>query len=372
MLRQGLMAQRIYQDLVTDHGFPAKYWSVRRFVQRLSGPELPVRRMEVEPGQEAQVDFGTGAPIIMPGQTARGAPKRRKTNVFRIVLSHSRKGYSEATYTQTAEDFIRCLENAFTHFGGVPRTLVIDNLKAAVKNPDWFDPELNPKLQSFCQHYGTVVLPTRPRTPEHKGKVESGVKYVKNNALKRREFHSVEKENEHLANWESNIADKRIHGTTRLQVGKVFQEVEKSALLPLPLERFPFFHEAQRKVNRDGHIEVARAYYSVPPEYLGNTVWARWDMRVVRVFNHRWEQIAMHVRREAGRYSTLGEHIHPRKISGLERGAEYLLDKVRRIGRQSHQWAQAMVSARGIEGTRVLMGLISLTKKHDTKALEKA
>jgi len=104
------------------------------------------------------------------------------------VLSHSRKAYSEATFTQTAEDFIRCLENAFAHFGGVPQTLVVDNLKAAVAHPDWFDPELNPKLQSFAQHYNTVILPTKPYTPRHKGKVESGVKYVKNNALKARTF----------------------------------------------------------------------------------------------------------------------------------------------------------------------------------------
>ena len=75
-------------------------------------------------------------------------------------------------------------------------------------------------------------------------------------------------------------------------------------------------------VGRDGHVEVAKAYYSVPPEYLGRTVWARWDARLVRVFNHRWEQIAVHVRHERGRFSTHGQHLHPHKISGLERGAE--------------------------------------------------
>jgi hypothetical protein len=135
------------------------------------------------------VDFGAGAPII----TSEGT--RRKTNVFRIVLSHSRKAYSEATFTQTTEDFCRSLENAFAHFGGVPKTLVIDNLKAAVAHPDWFGPELTPKAQSFCRHYGTVILPTKPYMSRHKGKAESGVKYVKNNALKARTFTSLEEEN---------------------------------------------------------------------------------------------------------------------------------------------------------------------------------
>jgi hypothetical protein len=175
-----------------------------------------------------------------------------------------------------------------------------------------------------------------------------------------------------LLDWEASIADTRIHGTLKRQVGKLFREVERLALLPLPQERFPFFHEAQRKVSRDGHIEVAKAYYSVPPEYLGREVWARWDARLVRVFNSRFQQVAMHVRHEPGRFSTLDDHVSPRKINSLERGVEYLLNKVRYIGPQSHQWAQAMLHARGIEGTRVLQGLLSLTKKHASTVLEKA
>ena len=213
--------------------------------------------------------------------------KRRKTHVLRVVLSHSRKGYSEACYRQTAEDFLRVLENAFWHFGGVPKTLVVDNLKAAVLRADWFDPELNPKLQSFAEHYGTVILPTRPRTPRHKGKVERGVAYVQDNGLKGAVFSSLEEQNRHLLGWEAAVADTRIHGTTKQQVGKVFVEVERAALLPLPAERLPFFHEAQRIVSRDGHIEVAKAYYSVRPEYLGRTVWVRWDARLVRIFNQQ-------------------------------------------------------------------------------------
>jgi transposase len=127
---------------------------VKRFVRRMGqGRTLPMRRMECAAREEAQVDFGTGAPVIGPDG------KRRKTHVFRVVLSHSRKAYSEATYRQTREDFIRCLENALWQFGGCPKVLVIDNLRAAVKHPDWFDPELVPKLQSFCQHYGVVILP---------------------------------------------------------------------------------------------------------------------------------------------------------------------------------------------------------------------
>jgi transposase len=83
-------------------------------------------------------------------------------------LSHSRKGYSEAVWRQTTESFIRCLENAFRHYGGVTVSVVIDNLKAGVIQADWFDPELNPKLEEFARHYGTVILPTKPAMPRHK------------------------------------------------------------------------------------------------------------------------------------------------------------------------------------------------------------
>ena len=156
--------------------------------------------MESAAGEEAQIDFGTGAWIELPDG------KRRRTHVFRIALSYSRKGYCEAVYRQTTEDFIRCIENAFWHFAGVPKILVIDNLKAGVIQPDWYDPELNPKLQSFCEHYGCVILPTKPRTPRHKGKIESGVNYVQENGLKGHSFTSVEKENDHLLDWETTVS----------------------------------------------------------------------------------------------------------------------------------------------------------------------
>jgi len=366
-LATGLTAQRIFQDLVREHGFSGRYHSVRRFVRRLdNGRPLPFRRMECAPGDEVQVDFGTGAPIVQPDG------KRRRTHVFRMVLSHSRKGYSESVYRQTTDEFIRCLENAFHHFGGLPKAIVLDNLKAGVETPDWYDPKLNPKLRAFADHYGLAVLPTRPGTPRHKGKIESGIGYVKGNALKGLVFASLEEENRHLLDWETTVADVRLHGTIRQQVGKFFVEVERPALRPLPLERFAFFHEGQRMVHRDGHVEVAKAYYSVPPEYLARRVWVRWDGRVVRIFNDRLEPIATHVQHEPGRFSTHSRHIASEKISGVERGAAWLLAQARRIGPQAARWSEAVVQARGIEGVRVLQGLLALAGKHRSASLEKA
>jgi transposase len=360
----GLSAKRIHQDLVEEENFTAGYVSVRRFVRQLrQGRPLPFRRLETAPGEEAQVDFGTGAPVIQ----ADG--RRKRPWLFRIVLSHSRKAYSEAVYRQTTDAFIRCLENAFWHFGGVPKTLVIDNLRAAVKKADWFEPDLNPKVDSFCDHYGTVILPTKVRTPRHKGKVEKGVDYAQENALKGRVFGSLDEENRHLLDWETSVADTRIHGTTRRQVGKVFHEVERGCLQTLPLERFPAFCESQRVVHRDGHVEVDKSYYSVPPEYLGRHVWVRWDGRLVRVFNRRMEQIALHAKQEPGRFSTRSEHIPGEKISGVERGATWWLARAALIGEEAGEWAAEMIQRRGVQGVRVLMGLVCLAEKHPPTAI---
>lgn len=365
-LSLGLNAQRIYQDLVSDHGYQGSYQSVKRLARQLrQAHPIPFVRMEVAPGAEAQVDFGQGAWVTVEG-------KRRRPHFFRVILSHSRKGYSEVVWRQTTESFIRALENAFRHFGGVPKTLVIDNLRAAVTRADWYDPELNSKVEEFCRHYGTVVMPTRPAMPRHKGKVESGINYGQENALKGRAFESLSAQNLFLLDWESNVADKRIHGTTRQQVGKVFLEAERAQLLPLPASLFPVFEEAPRTVHRDGYVELQRAYYSVPPEYVGRQVWVRWESRLVRVFNQRREVIALHARAEPGQFTTDPNHLHSPYRRVIQQSLEYLLDRARLIGAHTGSWAEAMVQQRGPLGTRVLHGLLALAQKHPVKTLEAA
>jgi transposase len=361
----GLSAKRIHQDLVAEHGFSGSYESVKRCVRSLAREfELPHRRMECAAGEEMQVDFGQGAWIEEDG-------KRRRPHLFRAVLSHSRKGYSEVVWRQDTETFVRCCENAYRHFGGVARTTVVDNLKAAVLDVDWFDPTLNPKMADFARHYGTTVLPTQPARPEHKGKIEAGIKYVQNNALKARCFGSLAEQNLFLADWERRVADTRIHGTVRQQVGALFA-IERPALSPLPDSLFPSFTEARRKVHRDGHVEFDKAYYSVPPEYLGREVWVRGESRIVRILNHRLETVAAHARAEPGRFATADAHIHAHKRSGVERGAQYWLERCRLIGPSTAAWADGFFAHRGLYGLRALQGLVSLAKEHPVATIEQA
>ncbi len=366
-LERGLSAQRLYQDLITEYRFAGGYDAVKRFVRELRDTTpLPFRRMEVAPGEEVQVDFGQGAWVVQSDGT------RFRPHLLRLVLSASRKGYTEVFRRQTTESFIRGLENGFRAFGGVPITAVIDNLKAAVSRVDWYDPELTPKVREFAEHYGTTILPTRPAMPRHKGKVEAGVKYAQENGLRGRKFTSLTEQNAFLLEWERTVADTRIHGTTRKQVATLFTEVEQPALRPLPSSLFPVFEEGQRTVHRDGHVEVQRAYYSVPPEYLGHELWVRWEARLVRIFDGRMKLIALHTRHDPGQFSTDPAHIHTHKRRIIERGADWLLTRASHVGQATGTWARTMYAQRGVAGIRVLQGLLAMIDKHPPGHVERA
>lgn len=364
-LEAGLTAQRIWQDLVGEKGYSGSYQSIQRLAHRLKETDPKrVWRMECLPGEEAQVDFGSGYWLVEHG-------RKRKTHVFRITLSFSRKSYSETVLRQDTETFLRCLENAFRYFGGVPATLNLDNLKAAVLSADWYDPELNPKLLEFARHYGVAIIPTRPYSPEHKGKIESAIKYVKNNALRGRTFSSLAALNEFLRRWEANVADLRIHGTTRQQVARRFAEQEKASLKELPDSLFPCYREGQRQVHRDSFIEVDRSYYHVPCEYIGREVWVRYDGRMVRVFNQRMELVASHVHLPAGTFSAvLGAQGRP--CVTMEESQSYWSDRAARMGTHVRAWAEAIFELRGPIGLRVVQGLVALSRKHPSRDIDQA
>jgi hypothetical protein len=340
---------------------------VKRYLTslRATTPEL-IHRVESRPGEEMQVDFGLGAPVLEPGG------KHRRAWVFRAVLSYSRKGYSESVLHQDTETFLRVIENALRHFGGVPLILNLDNLKAAVLQAHWHDPQLNPKLQAFCAHYQLNILPCRPRTPQHKGKVERGIAYVKSNALQGLKFTSLSAQNLHLSDWEKTVADTRLHGTTRAQVQQAFA-LEKPHLQPLPNSLFACYEESLRRVARDSTVQVKKAYYQVPLEYIGQDVWVHLELRSVRIMNRRHELIASHLPLEPGCFSRVQGvgGFDPNGI-GAHAAAQQWILLASRSSPHAAAWAAAVWQHRGIEGVRSLMALAGLRRNHSHQALEAA
>lgn len=197
--------------------------------------------------------------------------------------------------------------------------------------------------------YSPPLRPALPRRPEHKGKKERGIGYLKSNALRGRTFPGLNAENEFLRHWEKTVADVRLHGTTRQQVAARFAH-EQPSLLPLPPDLFPCFQEGQRTVHRDSYVEVDKAYYSVPPESLGQNVWGRWDRREVRIFNCRWEQIKLHAHLSPGQFDQalgLGGGHGP-----LERQLDYWLKRAQELGGPCGQWSHDVLQRKGPSGLR--------------------
>ncbi|MEW5911375.1 MAG: IS21 family transposase [Thermodesulfobacteriota bacterium] len=364
-LKQGLDAKRIHQDLCREHGFAGGYDSVKRFVRRMrrSAPEV-YARMEVMPGQEAQVDFGNGAPTLHPV-----SGRYRRPYFFKMTLSCSRHSYEEVVWRQDLQSFIRCHENAFRFFGGVPEVVRLDNLKAGVTRACFFDPEINKQYMALANHYGFVPLPIRPYTSRHDGKVERGVGYTKR-ALKGRRFDSLEEQNRFLRDWNRTVARLRIHGTTKQQVWSRFLELEKPALLPLPAEPFAFFNIGTRKVHQDGHIELERTYYSVPHQYVGRQVEVRWDQKLVRILVDD-QVVAVHRKSDdQGVFHTRREHLPAHKSYSQEAYQAKLLAKAELLGPGVLAFAQGALETRGLLALRLIQGVLGLCRKHPKERVD--
>jgi transposase len=296
-LSRGRNATAIYQDLVVVHAFTRSYESVKRFVRKLRGAHAPEARVVIEtaPGEEAQVDYGTG-PMVRDPATG----KYRRTRLFVLTLGYSRKAVRLLVFRSSSQTWAELHERAFRRLGGVTRVVVLDDLGEGVLTPDIYDPAINPLYRDVLKHYSTVALPCRVADPDRKGKVERSVGHAKNTALKGLRFESLEEAQAHLDHWEERWADTRIHGTTKRQVAAMFVE-EKPALQPLPIEPFRYNQYGTRTVHLDGYVEVEAAYYGAPPGWITRRVQVQWDSHRVRLLNpETGELLREHLRQARG------------------------------------------------------------------------
>lgn len=261
-----------------DAGFSGSLSAVKRLVLQLARergarPEDVAIPVETPPGEVAQVDFGYVGYVVDPI-----AGRKRKAWLFVMVLGCSRHMFCKVVFDQTTDTWLRLHVEAFTFFGGVPRVVVPDNLKAAVIRAAFGVDDVvaeNRAYRELARHHGFVIDPTPPRSPEKKGKVERSVQYVRKAFVEPRDFLDVDDLNRRLAVWVVEVAGTRRHGTTGREPLAHFEDVERPALLALPAKRFEPVLWRRATVQRDCCVRFAEERWSVPFRHVGRQVLLR-------------------------------------------------------------------------------------------------
>lgn len=338
----GLGPRAIYDRLrVEESGFRGSLSAIKRLCLRLAsedGPQADDVAIPVETvaGEVAQVDFGYAGQMWDPT-----SGRLRKAWVFVMVLGHSRHRFDRVVFDQKQETWCDLHIAAFEHFGGVPKVVVPDNLKAAVIRAafavDDRNAELNRSYRELARHYGFRVDPTPPRSPKKKGKVENGVRYVKNNALKGREGQSIDEVNEALSTWCTEVAGRRVHGTTHKKPLEVFLLEERSALLPLPGKKYERVIWKQATVHKDAHVQYARRLYSVPWRHIGERVWLKATKQSLLIYADD-ERVATHQRLSTGLRSTVEEHLPEGRRELRHRSQSYWQERAGKVGPETARY----------------------------------
>jgi len=362
---RGRNAMAIWQDLVDDHGFTARYASVRRFVLKLRGSTPVEARVVITTaaGDEGQVDYGTG-PMVRHPSTG----KYRRTRLFVLTLGYSRKSVRLLVWQSSTQVWAELHERAFRRLGGTVKVIVLDNLREGVLTPDIYDPALNPLYHDVLAHYGVVALPCRVGDPDRKGKVEAGVGHAQKTPLKGLRFETLDAAQAYLDRWEEHWADTRTHGTTKRHVAVMFAE-EQPALGPLPIEPFRYYRYGDRTVHLDGCVEVEAAYYGAPPGWMGQRVHVQWNDVYVRLLAPKTGQLLReHLRAPRG-WHRIQEDDRPARTP---RSTQALLARAKTAGPHISVVCDSIHQHDGAVGVRRILGVLALAKKHGPAVVEDA
>ena len=366
---KGCGPRAIFDHLRTQReDFQGSYDAVKRLcrtLRRAAGTQARDVAIAVETvaGEVAQVDFGYVGLLYDPQQNVV-----RKAYVFVMVLGHSRHQFAHVVFDQSATTWQQLHAMGFAYFGGVPETIVPDNLKAAVVRMAFGHVDeagLQRGYRELARHYGFKVDPTPPRDPEKKGKVEAGVKYVKNNFFKPRdEAEDVTVVNRALGVWLTEVAGARTHGTTGRKPIELFEAEEREALLPLPPLGWSPVSWKQAKVHADSHIVLDKRLYSVPWMHVGQIVWVKATVDSVLVYADD-TRIATHARRESGARSTNEAHLPEGRRDYRHRGDAYWTSRAAMIGEEVHEWVkEAFGESDALSPLRAVQQVVTMLEKY--------
>ncbi len=366
---EGVEIAAIWQRL-KERGYTGSYAAVYRFVRTMDTRQPTVTvRVEGLPGEEAQVDFGSAKQLLDP-TTGR----LRTAWAFVMTLSWSRHQYVEFVFDQKVETWLALHSHAFTFFGGVPTRIVLDNLKAGITKACWDDPHIQHAYRECAEHYGFLIAPCRPRTPQHKGKVEQGgVHYVKRNFLGGRAPTTLTQANGDVRQWCVTTAGQRIHGTTREAPLARFTQTEQARLQPLPMTPYDLAVWKRATVYRDCYVTFDNAYYSVPFRLVGQAVHVCGGSQTVRIYTLDYQLVATHSRaQQPGERHTHPAHLPPEKVAGLLLTRPTVVAAAADLGPATQTVVQTLLDDPVVDRLRTAGRVLQLRDRYGDVALEAA
>lgn len=372
LARPGVTRLLLWQEYKACYPDGWQYSVFCEQLRRWLRTQEPVLRQHHAPGDKVFIDYaGQTVPV-----TDRYTGEAREAQIFVGALGCSNLTYAEATWTQQLPDWLGSQVRMLEYFGGVPAAIVPDNLKSAVTRPLRYEPDLNPSYHDFAEHYGVAILPARVRKPRDKAKVETGVQIVERWILARlrnRTFFSLGELNAVIAELLEDLNTrpfKKIEGTRRSR----FVELEQAALRPLPAQPYAFGEWRKAKVHPDYHVEVKRAYYSVPYRLIGQKVDVRLAASTVEIFSGG-TLVAAHLRAEVrGRRSTADEHRPPQHVAVVERSLARVIERAGQIGPATAEVLRRQAKHRKHpeETIRSAQGILRLARDFAPEKLEAA
>ncbi|WJY50135.1 IS21 family transposase (plasmid) [Streptomyces chengbuensis] len=361
----------IHQRLRDERGLTVSVATFRRWV-RATMPEqadrarVTVLREEVEPGSEAQIDYGFLGQWINPR-----TGKRHRVWAFVMVLPCSRHMFVRPVLSMDQHAWTEAHVAAFDFFGGVPRRLVPDNLKTGVDKPDLYDPKINRAYAELAAHYGTLVDPARAVKPKDKPRVERQMPYIRDSWWAGREFVSLEHMQAEAVEWARNVAGRRecrpLGGASPVSV---FEAVEAQMLLPLPQSRFTLARWSTATVGPDIHIKAGRTLYSVPWKLIGRRVDVRSTATMVQVFLDG-ELVKTHAALEQGKRTDKNDY-PPEKIAFQMRTPVWCRTQASEVGDACRELIDGLLEVNALYRLRAAQGVLGLRKKYGDHRLEAA
>jgi len=366
----------VIAKLVNEHCYNYNEITVRRYIQR-QFPKMnkPICRRHFNPGETAEVDFGYLG--VMYDAFER---RNRKVWLFSMRLNYSRYCYRELVFNQQASTFFQCHVHAFEYVGGVPHKIVCDNLKSAVIQASLQEPLVNKSYQMLAEHYGFLISANKPATPQHKGGVEKDIDYVKRNFYpifiehqqqQGRTIADVADCKKELAQWTQQTDINHQIKYTNATPEMLFAE-EQPLLLPLRFDRWDPITWYHRKVGDDWKVQINKAFYSVPYQYIGKTVTAYINSTEVVIF-YNYDQIACHRRAKRDWQRVINPHHAPPNYDEYLNSTSVGVKKwAALIGQPTLELVTIILHQRHVDGLRPARALCALSKTYSDQRLNNA